>query len=72
MKIRYSMMLIIVLLAGCNLEFLQDIKTLNDKYCAETNAEKRKLIIDAIRIKKPDYPEDGLCGVEKKITEQLA
>ena len=72
MKIIYSMMLIVVLLAGCNLEFLQDIKTLNDKYCAETNAEKRKLIIDAIRIKKPDYPEDGLCGAEKKIVEQLA
>ena len=72
MKIIYSMMLIVVLLAGCNLEFLQDIKELNDKYCSETNAEKRKLLIDAIRVKKPDYPEDGLCGVEKKITEQLA
>ena len=40
MKIIFTMMLIVVLSAGCNLEFLQGLKELNDKYCSETNADK--------------------------------
>lgn len=72
MKIIFTAMLIVVLLSACNLEFLQGLKTLNDKYCAETNAENRARIIEAIRKKKPDYPEAGLCGVEERILDQIA
>ena len=72
MKIIFTMMLIVVLSAGCNLELLQGLKELNDKYCSETNADKRKLLIEAIRMKKPDYPEEGLCGVENVIAEHIA
>lgn len=72
MKIIFSLMLISVLLGGCNLEFLQSLKTLNDKYCSETNADKRRIIIDAIRLKEPNYPEEGLCGVENVIAEKIS
>lgn len=71
MKILLSLV-IVLSLSACNLEFLQGLKTLNDKYCAETNAENRARIIEAIRKKKPDYPEGGLCGVEERIMDQIA
>ena len=71
MKILLSFV-IVLSLSACNLEFLQGLKTLNDKYCAETNAENRARIIEAIRKKKPDYPEGGLCGVEERIMDQIA
>jgi len=71
MKILLSIV-IVLSLSACNLEFLQGLKTLNDKYCAETNAENRARIIEAIRKKKPDYPEGGLCGVEERIMDQIA
>lgn len=68
----YIAFAVLLLVAGCNLEFLYGLKELNDKYCAETNAEKRKLIIEAIRLKEPNYPEQGLCGVENVIAEKIA
>ena len=72
MKIISTMMLIVVLTSGCNLEFLYGLKELNDKYCSETNADKRKQLIEAIRKKKSDYPEKGLCGIENVIAERFA
>ena len=71
MKILLSLV-IVLSLSACNLEFLQGLKTLNDKYCAETNAENRVRIIEAIRKKNPNYPEGGLCGVEERNMEQIA
>lgn len=71
MKILLSFV-IVLSLSACNLEFLQGLKTLNDKYCAETNAENRARIIEAIRKKKPDYPEEGLCGIEERIMDKIA
>lgn len=71
-KVAIACLVIIVLLPACNLEFLQGLKALNDKYCAETNAEKRAKIIEAIRKKKPDYPDGGLCGIEERIMDRIA
>lgn len=60
-------------LASCGvLDILQDVKTLNDKYCAETNTQNRERIINVIRKKKPDYPEKGLCGFEEKVMDRIA
>lgn len=57
-----------VILTGCKYEdTAAKIKELNNQYCAETNAEKRKLILAAIRLAQPLYPEDGICGFEEKV-----
>jgi hypothetical protein len=66
--------IIIVLFAGCTEEQKQkihDVKEkiieLNAKYCAETNESKRELLLSAIRLLEPSYPENGLCGVESSV-----
>ncbi len=72
MKLSIFAIIVALLVTACNLEMLYSIKALNDKYCAETNAENRQRIIELIRKKKPDYPENGLCGFEDKIMEHIA
>lgn len=72
MKLSITAMVLALSITACNLEMLYSIKALNDKYCAETNAENRERIIELIRKKKPDYPEHGLCGFEEKVLEKLA
>lgn len=72
MKISIIAAILALSITACNLEMLYSIKALNDKYCAETNAENLERIIELIRKKKPDYPEGGLCGFEDKIMERIA
>lgn len=50
-------------LAGCTLE--ETLTELNDRYCAETNEEKRKILINLIQVKFPEYPEGGLCNIKE-------
>jgi hypothetical protein len=57
------MFAMVFLLAGC----WDGVKELNEKYCAETNAAKRELLLKAIRLKFSDYPDGGLCTIEDKI-----
>lgn len=72
MKLSIFAMILALSITACNLEMLYSIKALNDKYCAETNAENRARIIELIRNKKPDYPEHGLCGFEEKVMDRVA
>lgn len=65
-------LLVAVLLTACNIETLYSIKALNDRYCAEKNADTRKMLIDIIHRKLPGYPEEGLCGIENVIAERIA
>lgn len=50
-------------LTGCILE--ETLTELNDRYCAETNEEKRKILINLIQVKFPEYPEGGLCNIKE-------
>lgn len=61
-------------MSGCTEEQKQKIKDvrekvieLNTKYCAETNESKRELLLSAIRLLEPSYPDNGLCGVESSV-----
>lgn len=54
---------VILVLSGCLLE--EKLSELNDRYCAETNEEKRKVLIRLIQVKFPEYPEGGLCKIEE-------
>ena len=61
-------------LVGCNEEQKQKmhevkekIIKLNAEYCAESNNDKRALLLSAIRLLEPSYPENGLCGVESSV-----
>ena len=65
MKIIFPMMLVVVLLAGCNLEFLDDLKELNDKYCSETNKELQEAMKHKIQDRWPDWP--GECKIKETI-----
>ena len=61
-----KLMVIIVIctfLTGCILE--EKLTELNDRYCAETNEEKRKILIKLIQVKFPEYPDGGLCNIEE-------
>jgi len=71
MKILFLSMLIVVLLSACNLEFLNQLKKLNDKYCTELDENVREEIIRTIREKDPDYPDGGECEVKEKIEKRI-
>lgn len=66
-----SILAVLSLLAGCNLESLYTIKKLNELYCSEANENNRERIIEIIRKRKPDYPEGGLCGIEHVIADKI-
>lgn len=53
-----------VALSGCLVG--DKLHDLNAKYCAETNEEKREMLIDVIQAKFPMYPRGGLCKVEER------
>lgn len=51
-------------LSGCLVS--DKLHELNAKYCAETNDEKREVLIAVIQAKFPMYPRGGLCKVEER------
>lgn len=70
-KIFLMVLFIVFVLAGCNKDDIKKaahkLDDLKNAYCAEDNAEKRAALIAAIRLVEPNHPEDGACGVERKI-----
>lgn len=51
-------------LSGCLVG--DKLDALNKQYCAETNEEKREMLIAVIQAKFPMYPRGGLCKVEER------
>jgi len=43
----------------------------NDMYCSDANAPIRDALLAMIRDKFPNYPEKGLCGVEKDLSNMI-
>lgn len=70
-KIFLMVLFVVFVLAGCNKEDIKEavhkLDDLKTAYCGEDNAEKRAALIAAIRLVEPNHPEDGACGVERKI-----
>lgn len=46
---------------------LEKLQVANKSYCGEENEHVRQLLINAIRVEFPLYPEGGLCGSAKMI-----
>ena len=68
MKILLSLV-IVLLLTACSLE---KMKAVNDIVCSELTEDMRKELIEKIRKKHPEWPEDGLCGIEERIMDKIA
>ncbi len=63
-----------IFLTACSTEILLIFKTLrqlNEVVCSEAHEETRKKLIEKIRAKQPDYPEEGLCAVEQRILDEV-
>lgn len=61
--------------AGCSTiqvqHFFSSLETLEEAYCSELNADNRKIILDKIHSKYPNYPKDGLCEYDEKIDKLI-
>ena len=65
---RLLVLAIILVLNACS---TKELKTFNDAVCSELTEDVRKELIEKIRKKHPEWPEDGLCGLEKRFMDQI-
>ena len=79
MKIKLIFLALLLLITSCAI--LKDyhfgditkntvtrIEQLNTQYCTEENATMRSFLLTIIKMEFPLYPTDGICGIEKIIT----
>jgi len=82
-KLAYITIGIIVMFGSTNLassiseqkpttELLTSLEAFNKTYCSTDNQHTRELLISFIRDKFPNYPNDGLCGVEHKLMDIIS
>jgi len=84
-KLAYITICIIVVFGSTNLassidvkpttqsaELLTSLESFNKTYCSTDNKHTRELLIGFIKEKFPNYPNDGLCGVEHKLMDIIS
>lgn len=65
-KIFLMIVFVIFALTGC-----AALEKMEEKVCSEENEEIRMMLIKEIQKIKPWYPNEGACGVERKVRKVI-